>query len=143
MSHVEFKACPCHPVDFRGLGTYKPCDVVRQVGGWGGGGSHVVYVNYTGAPQTALRPSQARKDNKPSDRPHRSQPKQHSMWAPVGPQLGKVGPQMGPGWARLGPIWECCLGRDQAYNPVMFKLIWGTRSPLPYRHRVSNNRMVN
>ena len=27
------------------------------------------------------------------------QPKQHSMWAPVGPQLGKVGPQMGPGWA--------------------------------------------
>ena len=28
---------------------------------------------YTGAPQTALRPSQARKDNKPSDQPHRSQ----------------------------------------------------------------------
>ena len=26
-------------------------------------------------------------------------PKQHSMWAPVGPQLGKVGPQMVPGWA--------------------------------------------
>ena len=26
-------------------------------------------------------------------------PKQHSMWAPVGPQLGKAGPQMGPGWA--------------------------------------------
>ena len=26
-------------------------------------------------------------------------PKQHSMWAPVGPKLGKVGPQMGPGWA--------------------------------------------
>ena len=41
-----------------------------------------------------------------------SLPKQHSMWAPVGPQLGKVGPQMGPGWARLGPIWECCLGNE-------------------------------
>ena len=37
-------------------------------------------------------------------------PKQHSMWAPVGPQLGTVGPRLGPGWARLGPIWECCLG---------------------------------
>ena len=37
-------------------------------------------------------------------------PKQHSMWAPVGPRLGQVGPQLGPGWARLGPIWECCLG---------------------------------
>ena len=27
----------------------------------------------TGAPQTVLRPSQDRKDNKPPDRPHRSQ----------------------------------------------------------------------
>ena len=26
-------------------------------------------------------------------------PKQHSVWALVGPQLGKIGPQMGPGWA--------------------------------------------
>ena len=32
-----------------------------------------------------------------------STPKQHSIWAPVGPQLG-------PNWAQLGPIWECCLG---------------------------------
>ena len=28
-----------------------------------------------------------------------SLPKQHSMWAPFGPQLGQVGPQLGPGWA--------------------------------------------
>ena len=33
-------------------------------------------------------------------------PKQHSMWAPVGPQLGTVGPRLGPGRARLGPIWD-------------------------------------
>ena len=32
-------------------------------------------------------------------RVHLLPPKQHSMWAPVGPQLGKLGPQMVPGWA--------------------------------------------
>ena len=31
------------------------------------------YMAVTGAPQTALRPSQTKKNNKPSDRPHRSQ----------------------------------------------------------------------
>ena len=36
-------------------------------------------------------------------------PKQHSIWAPVGPQLGQVGPQLGPTGAQLGiclSIWE-------------------------------------
>ena len=37
-------------------------------------------------------------------------PKQHSMWAPVGPQLGKVGPQMGPGWAPFGnAAWDVMI----------------------------------
>ena len=35
--------------------------------------------------------------------------KQHSIWAPVGPQLAPVGPQLGPSWApvgpQLGPSW--------------------------------------
>ena len=43
-------------------------------------------------------------------------PKQHSIWAPVGPQLGQVGPRLGPGWAQLGPIWECCLGIYLAHH---------------------------
>ena len=40
-------------------------------------------------------------------------PKQHSMWAPIGPQLG-------PGWARLGPIWECCLGGAISNRGLLF-----------------------
>ena len=40
-----------------------------------------------------------------------SVPKQHSIWAPVGPQLGQGGPQLGPSRAQLGPSWECCLGK--------------------------------
>ena len=49
-------------------------------------------------------------------------PKQHSMWAPVGPQLGKVGPQMGPGWARLGPnlgmllVYSACIKLDPIFK---------------------------
>ena len=31
-------------------------------------------------------------------------PKQHSMWAPVGPQLGKIGPRMGLTGAHLGML---------------------------------------
>ena len=60
-------------------------------------------------------------------------PKQHSIWAPAGPQLGKVGPQMGPGWAWLGPIWECCLGFG--YSTFLTKCYMSTLSffiPLGY-----------
>ena len=53
-------------------------------------------------------------------------PKQHSMWAPVGPQLGTVGPRLGPSWARLGPIWECCLG-GRGKRP--FSIASGTALP--------------
>ena len=43
-------------------------------------------------------------------------PKQHSIWAPVGPLLGQGEPQLGPSWAQLGPSWECCLGRYSDWN---------------------------
>ena len=72
--------------------------------------SHVVIIiepHGRGVPEAILNDRSPRPGEvSPSAGP----PKQHSIWAPVGPQLGKVGPGMGPGWARLGPILECCLG---------------------------------
>ena len=40
-------------------------------------------------------------------------PKQHSIWVPVGPQSGHCS------WAPVGLIWECCLGcRPTSYDQI-------------------------
>ena len=49
-------------------------------------------------------------------------PKQHSMWAPVGPQLGHVGPQLGPTGAHSGMLigkWGGGGGGGRGHKKVL------------------------